>query len=90
MSIIGARLYTDKELEATAKMQKQNFESVSFPTFGSVQRAVSYESFTSSLIKSQASFLLVKPTLPENKTLGEGNTVGKREASDVEKAGRGK
>lgn len=72
MSIIGARLYTKEELEARARQQKRDFEDVSFPTFGSIQRAVNYDSFTAYFIKQQAPFLLIKPTLPANVALGGG------------------
>lgn len=71
-SLIGARKITAQELEATARMQKQNFEGISFPTFGSVQQDVIYASFTGTLIRENAPFLMIEPTVPEAKALGGG------------------
>ena len=78
-SLIGARKITTQELEATARMQKQNFEGISFPTFGSVQQAVVYASFTGTLIRDKVPFLMIEPVVPEEVTLRQ---TGGKEALD--------
>ena len=60
-SLIGARKITAQELEATARMQKQNFEGISFPTF------------TGTLVREKAQFLMIEPTVPENIALRGGS-----------------
>lgn len=67
VALIHARVYTAAELAETAKMQKKNFEDISFPTFGSVQHAILSESFTGrALVNYMPRFLITTgpPTAP--------------------------
>jgi uncharacterized membrane protein required for colicin V production len=88
MALINARLITDSERAATAKMQSKNFEGVSFPTFGSLQQSILFESFTGQQVKKHLEFLLIKSTVLEsaplrreqNKALDEAISGGKTKA----------
>jgi uncharacterized membrane protein required for colicin V production len=62
MALVNARLITAEERATTAKYQRRNFESVSFPTFGSIQQAILFESFAGTQVKEHLDFLLIKST----------------------------
>ena len=66
MALLNARLITDKERAETARMQTKNFEGISFPTFGSIQQAVLFESFTGQQVKEYLSFMLIKSTVSKD------------------------
>lgn len=66
MALLNARLITDKERADTARMQTKNFEGISFPTFGSIQQAVLFESFTGQQVKEYLSFMLIKSTVSKD------------------------
>ena len=66
MALLNARLITDKERADTARMQSKNFEGISFPTFGSIQQAVLFESFTGQQVKEYLSFMLIKSTVSKD------------------------
>lgn len=66
MAIINARLITDYERAQTARMQSKNFEGISFPTFGSIQQAVLYESISGKFVKDYLNFTLIRSTVPQD------------------------
>jgi uncharacterized membrane protein required for colicin V production len=66
MALINARLITDRERAETARMQSKNFEGISFPTFGSIQQSVLYQSFIGKTVKEYLSFALIRSTVVEN------------------------
>ncbi len=70
MAVINARLITPQERAATAQMQSKNFEGISFPTFGSIQQSVLYDSFTGKHVKEYLDFVLIRSTVPVNVPLG--------------------
>ena len=72
-SLIGARKFSEKELTDRALQQRRDFEGVSFPTPGSIQHDIVYASFTGTLIREHAPFLMIEPTVPENISLRGGN-----------------
>jgi uncharacterized membrane protein required for colicin V production len=59
VALMNSRVYSDAELAETAKIQKKNFEDISFPTYGSIQHAVLTESFSGKLIKGNLSRVLI-------------------------------
>lgn len=69
MAVINARLITDSERAATARMQSKNFEGISFPTFGSIQQSVLFKSFSGKAVKEYMNFVLIKSTAPANVAL---------------------
>jgi uncharacterized membrane protein required for colicin V production len=62
MALINARLISDKERAETARMQSKNFEGISFPTLGSIQQSVLYQSFMGQQVKEHLSFALIRST----------------------------
>ena len=80
LALLNARLYSDAELAATAKIQKMNFESISFPTIGSIQRDVFKKSFAGKNLKTYAPFLLIRATAPGGNTQ---ENIGKRREKEV-------
>ena len=66
MALINSRLITDKERAATARMQSKNFEGISFPTFGSIQQSVLFESFAGKQVKAHLGFVLIQSTVSKD------------------------
>ncbi|MEO5802355.1 MAG: CvpA family protein [Verrucomicrobiota bacterium] len=66
MALLNARLITDKERAETARMQTKNFEGISFPTFGSIQQSVLFESCSGQQVKKYLNFVLIESTAGEN------------------------
>ena len=61
LSFLHAKFISDAERAATAKMQAENFGSISFPTVGSLQQTVFYESHTGKFIRRNLRDQLMKP-----------------------------
>lgn len=62
LSFLHAKYISDAERAATAKMQQDNFGSISFPTIGSLQQSIFYESYSGQFIKKNLKEQLIKPT----------------------------
>ena len=81
LNFLHAYYISDAERAATAKMQAENFGSISFPTIGSLQQGVFYESVSCKLIHKHLETVLVEPASTRK---GGGDTIGKRRQRDVE------
>lgn len=62
MALVNARLITPQERAEMARYQSKNFEGISFPTFGSLQQAILFESFAGTQVREHLDFLLIKST----------------------------
>jgi len=69
LALLNARSYTQAEVRAELKFQNEVYGSNFFPTFHSVQSSVFEKSLTGPLIKEYLGFLLIKPTVPEDRPL---------------------
>ena len=69
LAVLNARYYNPTEVKAMEKFQDDVYGSNFFPTLHSIQHVVFERSITGSWIKNNLSFLLIKPTPPENKDL---------------------
>lgn len=81
LSFLHAKYISDNERLATAKMQADNFGSISFPTFGSLQHTIFYESISGQFIRKNLRAQLVQPA---RGGLITGETIGRRRESAVE------
>ncbi len=82
LALLNARLYTDAELDAEAKEMAKNFESVTFPTLGTIQRDVFRGSFSGRLLKHYVPMLLIEGTTPGSARTGE--TIGQRQQRQMD------
>jgi uncharacterized membrane protein required for colicin V production len=69
LSLLNARLYTQKEIADYAAFVQKNFDNDFFPTLQSVQHAVFKESFSGPVIQENLDFLLIKPVVAEAKPI---------------------
>jgi uncharacterized membrane protein required for colicin V production len=69
LAVLNARYYTVQEVKAEEKFQNDVYGSHFFPTLQNIQSTVFERSLTGPWIKENLSFLLIKPTAPENKEL---------------------
>jgi uncharacterized membrane protein required for colicin V production len=69
LALLNARHYTEQEVRAEEAFQNDVYGSHYFPTLYSVQSVVFEKSATGPWIRDNLSFLLIKPTQPENKDL---------------------
>jgi uncharacterized membrane protein required for colicin V production len=82
LSFIHAKYISDAERAATAKMQADNFGSISFPTLGSLQQGIFYESYSGKFIKKNLQAQMIKPSqggAPER-----GPSPARRREQDIE------
>ncbi len=69
LALLHAKEITAEQRAAQAKMQKDNFGDISFPTIGSVQHAIFYGSLSGRFIGAQLSAQLIAPTAPGKKSV---------------------
>jgi uncharacterized membrane protein required for colicin V production len=82
LSFLHAKYISDSERAETARMQADNFGSISFPTFGSLQHTIFYESISGQFIRKNLRAQLVQPA-KGGLGLG-GETLGRRRQNAVE------
>lgn len=85
LSLLHARNVTSEQLASQAKMQKDNFGDISFPTFGSVRHDVFYRSLSGKFIVKHLSDQLIQPTSPGEKLVARESlrTRRQRELDEV-------
>jgi hypothetical protein len=83
MSLLHAPNISAQHKAAQAKMQKESFGSISFPTLGSLQDDVFKGSAFGRAVKQRLENLLIKPT-PTAASKRDG--LGRRRQRDVEDA----
>jgi uncharacterized membrane protein required for colicin V production len=81
LALLHAKYSTPAERERMAKLQRDNFGSVSFPTFDEMQYSVFYKSASGNLIRTNLSLLLIRPVPPGPDR--SANTIGKRRENMV-------
>jgi uncharacterized membrane protein required for colicin V production len=69
LALLNARAYTSAEIRADVRYQNDVYGSTFFPKLYTVQSQVFDSSLTGPWIKTNLSFLLIKPTEPEKKEL---------------------
>src|SRR5262249_31475260 len=62
LSLLHAKNITSEQLASQAKMQKDNFGDISFPTFGSIQHDIFYGSLSGKFVARHLSDQLIQPT----------------------------
>ena len=83
LSFLHAKYISDAERAATAKMQADNFGSISFPTLGSLQQSIFYESYAGKFIKENLREQMIKPSTGAGGGPQE-NTIKRRRERAVE------
>lgn len=83
ISILHAKQITAAERAATAKLQQDNFGSISFPTIGSLQYTVFHESPTGKFIARHLSDHLIAP-MPDGGPRAVRDTPARRQQRDID------
>ena len=81
LSFLHAKHISDAERAAMAKVQAENFGSITFPTFGSLQQTIFHESVAGAFIRKNLHAQLVQPAAGRART---GETIGRRRERAVE------
>ena len=81
ISFLHAKYISDADRAATAKMQSDNFGSISFPTIGSLQQTVFYESPSGKLIRKYLKAQLMEPA---DSTVAQRDTLAKWRQRDID------
>jgi uncharacterized membrane protein required for colicin V production len=81
LALLHAKYSTPAERERIAKLQRDNFGSISFPTFDEMQYAVFYKSGSGNLIRTNLSMLLIRPVPPGADR--PANTIAHRREAEV-------
>ncbi len=82
-ALLHAKQTTAAELAATAKMQQDNFGSISFPTLGSLQNTVFRESPTGKFIAKHLADQLIPP-IPVRGGVPRADTPARRQQRDID------
>ena len=69
MALLNARHYTVKEINTREKYVHDVYGSDFFPGLHSIQKAVFHDSLVGPPVKQYLSFMLIKPTDPENRQI---------------------
>ena len=69
LALLNARYFSPAEVKAALKYQNEVYGSDFFPSLQAIQSQVFEKSFAGPWIKNQLSFMLIKPTAPENTQL---------------------
>jgi len=69
LALLNARFFSPTEVQAMEKFQNEVYGSNFFPGLHSLQSTVFESSLTGPWIKDHLSFLLIKPTAPEDKQI---------------------
>jgi len=72
LSFLHAKQITDQERAATARMQAENFGSITFPTVGSLQQTIFHDSVTGKFIRKNLHAQLMQPAMARGRQ-GGGN-----------------
>jgi uncharacterized membrane protein required for colicin V production len=81
LALLHAKYSTPAERERIAKLQRDNFGSISFPTFDEMQYSVFYKSASGNLVRTNLSLLLIQPVPPGPDR--PANTIGRRREAEV-------
>jgi uncharacterized membrane protein required for colicin V production len=63
-ALLNARIISQAELAKTEKAQSDAFSDIRFPTYGSIQQAFLFQSFTGGLIETNLSAVMIASTAP--------------------------
>jgi len=84
MAFLNAKYISEAELRRVAKLQKDNFGDISFPTIGSLQQDVFKKSLVGSLTKQHLSNHLIVTGPDDGQTKAAGDGIGKRREREVQ------
>jgi len=79
LAFMNARYFSPEEIQASQQYQEKNYGSQFFPSFWVLQSEVFSKSLTGTFARDHLSLLLIRPTAPEDKSLGNNTTVHGRE-----------
>lgn len=85
LAVLHARYFSPQELAAQARMQRENFGSITFPTLGAVQQSIFDKSITGRFIEKYLSAQLIASTSPRARAF-ERLGIGKRRENMVNEA----
>jgi len=69
LSLLGARFYTQDEIDSRNRFVQKNYDNDFFPALFQVQDSVFKESFAGPVIQQQLSFMLIEPVKAEAKPI---------------------
>lgn len=84
LAVMNAKEISKAEMDRIAKLQKENFGDISFPTFGSIQDAVMNKSFTGKMARENIEDLLIKPTSPKATNIRDSDTIGRQREKQLD------
>jgi uncharacterized membrane protein required for colicin V production len=82
LALLNARYVSPEEMVANARMQKENFEDISFPTIGTIQQNVFKGSASGQLVKRYLGHELIVPNKSDG-SAGGGNTIARQQEREI-------
>jgi uncharacterized membrane protein required for colicin V production len=87
LALLNAKQITTEQLAATARVQKENFGDISFPTIGSLQQSIFAGSVSGKFAKKHLADELIEPTSPQTRTAQNEPIARQRERAVYEAMG---
>jgi uncharacterized membrane protein required for colicin V production len=75
LALLNAPYYSESEIAAKTKRDKDVYGESFFPSISSIQQQVFGASLSGSVLKRKAGFMLISSTMPEKKQLGGGRKI---------------
>jgi hypothetical protein len=84
LALMNARAVDPQREAELQRIQRDNFGSISFPTFGTIQSEIFNKSYTGKFVRQHLEHLLIKPTPPDAGVQAPKETIGKRRQHAVD------
>jgi len=85
LALVNARYYSPEEIRRNVRAQEDSLGTIFFPPLGTVQAAIMKDSLTGRLATEYLSYVLIRPTSPEEKGLGGGDNLVKARQREVDR-----
>lgn len=84
LAFLNSWYVSEEQMSANAKMQKDNFGSISFPTMGSIQQDVFTRSLSGRFTKDKLAMVLIQPKSAAEEPAPKKDSMGKKREDAVD------
>jgi len=83
IAVMNVRIISAEEMARTEKVQEKNFEGIRFPTYGSIQHAILFDSLSGRAVKANLNNFLIASTTSQGGKSGGSESVAKRKEQEL-------
>jgi hypothetical protein len=82
IALMNAHIVSDAEMAQQEKAQRQNFEGIRFPTYGTIQHTVLFESLAGRSVKANMSHFLIS-SVTTQAPKPRGDSIAKKKEEEL-------